>query len=346
MDYDFLIVGQGIAGSLLAWFLHRQGKRVLIIDTPDPSSASRIALGLINPVTGKRLVKSWRIDELLPFALGTYRQIEQVLGIEVFHQRVLSRIFSNPEDYQFFRIKMETGQLPSYISRQDRFPECFHHAGLEGVEISQVFYLDYPLLLGEMRNWFVSRNMLWSDQFQYSQLQVLKDKAHYAGLWFTKVIFCEGSHAVNNPFFPGLPFRLSKGQILTVKLSGVPEDKIWYKGVHLVPLGRGVFRVGSTYEWDFQDSLPTPEGREALIRKLQNAVRLPFEVLEHQAAIRPTVVDRRPLIGMHSKYACLGIFNGLGTKGASLAPFFGHIFAEALVYDRPSDWSLSPYRNT
>lgn len=322
MGVDYIIAGQGIAGSMLAWFLLKAGKKPLIIDGFSPLSASRVASGIINPVTGKRLVKSWRIDELLPAAKKTYHELESELGVKFFSEKIICRIFSNREDAQFFRQKKELGELPHYVKPLKTIPACFHDSSLGGVEITKAYHLDYPVLLTAMRKFFRQRGMLREEVLQHDRLVLKNEKVSYNEIEAAKIIFCEGSKAAENPCFSRLPFNLAKGEMLMVRMPGFPQHCIWHQGVFILPLGNSLFNVGATYEWNFPDELPSQKGRKELTDKLSRAVNLPFEIVAHQAAIRPTVADRRPLIGMHPDFPQLGIFNGLGTKGASLAPFF------------------------
>ena len=93
-----LIVGQGIAGTLLAWSLRRRGAKVHIADVALPGHSSRAAAGIINPVTGKRFVKSWRFDEFFPVAKNIYQQLEQELGITFWEERPTLRLLGTPEE--------------------------------------------------------------------------------------------------------------------------------------------------------------------------------------------------------------------------------------------------------
>jgi len=337
MSVDYILVGQGIAGSMLAWFLLKEGEKVLIVDEFNSNSASLVASGIINPVTGKRLVKSWRIDELLPFAKDTYRQLEKELGIHVFSEKTISRIFSNKEDSQIFCHKKELDELPDCVKPLNVIPSCFNNATLGGVEISVAYQLDYPVFLTAMKKFFLEGKMLLEEKLQFDKLELKNGIVSYKGIEASKIIFCEGNKARENPYFKWLPFNLAKGEVITVKMQGFPEEKIWHKAIFILPKGENMFRVGATYEWNFSDELPSEIRKKELAARLRKAVNLPFEILHHNAAIRPTVIDRRPLIGMHPYYDHLGVFNGLGTKGASLAPFFAHQFAMHLNKELPLD---------
>jgi len=344
MCVDYLIIGQGIAGSMLAWFLSKAGKNILIIDEFNPHSASQIASGIINPVTGKRLVKSWRIDELLPFAEKTYREIEKEFGIKILSEKTICRIFSNQEDFHFFRQKKELDELPENIKPLKKIPECFPDAALGGIEINGVFQLDYPVLLSAIRNHFLEKKLLREEKFQHEKIQLVKGKVIYDNIEAGKIIFCEGSNASGNPYLKWLPFNLAKGEALLVKMNGFPQDNIWHKGIFISPMGNNLFRIGSTYDWDFSDDKPSEQGKEELVSRLKKAVSLPFELTGHFAAIRPTVADRRPLIGLHPQFPGLATFNGLGTKGASLAPFFANQFSEFLLKGNPLDEEVNVRR--
>lgn len=339
--FDCILVGQGIAGSMLAWFLSEAGQKILLIDEFNSASASRVASGVINPVTGKRLVKSWRTDELIPFAKKTYNKLEAQLGIKVFSEASIHRIFSNKEDFQFFRQKKELDELPGCVLPLNEIPACFCEAQYGGIEIRGVYLVNYSLLLAAMRNRFRESGRLLEEKFHFKDLKVKGEQISYRNIEARRIIFCEGSAATENPYFSELPFNFAKGEVVTVSMPNFPQDKIWHKGIFIAPLGNALFRIGATYEWNFHHALPSEKGRAELEKKLSRAVNLPFKIIEHFAAIRPTVKDRRPLIGLHPVFQQIGIFNGMGTKGASLAPFFANHFSNYLLGKNALDAEVS-----
>ncbi len=344
MQTNYLIIGQGIAGSLLACFLIKAGKKVFVIDEERSSSASRIASGIINPVTGKRLVKSWRIEELLPFALNTYRNLEIEFQKSFITERKIYRIFSNREDAQFFRQKNETGELPKYVKPLEQIPDFFHASSLGGIIIEGAFQLKYGLLLSEIRKWLKMQSALKEEVFDFKELQLSTKKVEYKDVTAETLIFCEGNLVTRNPFFSWLPFNFVKGETITVDIPGFPQEQIWHKGIFIAPSENGLFKAGSTYDWEYDDEQPTETGKEKLSSRLQKAIKLPFEIKAHQAAIRPAVSDRRPLLGIHPHHPQLAIFNGLGTKGASLAPFFTKQFSDFLIHGKPLESEVTIQR--
>ena len=331
MSVDYIIVGQGIAGTMLSYFLIKKGKNVIVIDKYDPASSSHVAGGAINPVTGKRLVKSWRIEELLPVAIKSYGELERLLEIKVFKPVTIKKYFINIEDRQFYEEKMNDIEFQKWVQPIEDDDSIFKKCSLGGVLIHNTFQLDYSSLLNAFRKWLEKQDSIINERFDIEKIQINHRTVHYKDITADKIIFCEGYQASNNKYFDWLPFNLAKGEILTVKIPGIPEDSILKKGIFLLPLGNNLFKVGSTYNWDFKDGLPTEKGKEELISRLDKFLDLPYEVVGHKAAIRPTVKDRRPFIGMHPVHHSIGIFNGLGTKGASLAPFFANRFADCLI---------------
>jgi glycine oxidase len=183
--------------------------------------------------------------------------------------------------------------------------------------------LNIPLFLEASREYFKKHNLLVEEIFDHQQLVITDKNIVYKKTSADKLIFCEGYKALENPYFSGLPFKLTKGEVLTIKAPFLKQtEKVINKGVFILPVGDDVYKVGATYEWADLTELPTEKGKAELVDKLKKVLRIPFEIVNHQAGIRPTVNDRRPLIGLHPKHSALAVFNGLGTKGVMLAPYF------------------------
>ncbi len=145
-----------------------------------------------------------------------------------------------------------------------------------------------------------------------------------------RVIFCQGFAGRENPWFGCVPFDPAKGEILTIRVPGLAERRVFHCGIWLAPLGRELFRVGATYDRNHLDDCPTLSGREEILNQLAFFLRLPFRVQNHQAAVRPIVIGRHPIIGLHPQFPRLGYFNGLASKGSLQAPFIAEQFANFL----------------
>lgn len=336
---DFLIVGQGIAGTLLAHFLESEGQSVRVVDDGYQRSASRVAAGIINPVTGRRFIKSWRIDELAPFARQTYRRLEDLLGISVYHEKPLIRsIFSIGEENDWIA---RTGDPAYGAYLQDRAKLETYQAKIVAArdygEVLQAAQVNLTALIEAYRGRLRAGGQLVVGAFDFKGLVLSSGTAAYRGHHFRQVVFCEGIRANANPFFNYLPFKGDKGEVLIVRIPGARFEKILKHRVFIVPLEDDLYWIGATYVHQFVDDLPTAEGRETLEDRLRATLTIPFKVVEQRAAIRPTVKDRRPFLGCHPEFPQLAIFNGLGTKGTSLGPFWAHHLTQFLVNNAALD---------
>jgi len=343
----FLIVGQGIAGSLLAYVLMQSGKTVLVIDDHHRSSSSKAAAGIVNPITGRRYVKSWRVDDLLPVAKQMYQELETLLNIAIFHPRRILRTMSNAkEENDWLGRTAEPGYAP-YIADEaalGAYAKKTQSAFGYG-EVLRGGQVDLPLLIEHFRKYLVQSDALLEQQFNFDELEILPEGVRYRNFTAEKIIFCEGANVKQNPFFNYLPLEGNKGQSLIVRISGAGFEKILKQQVFIVPLAEpDLYWIGSTYERQYDDDQPTEQGFRYLQERLQQVLRIPFEVVEHMAAVRPTVSDRRPLLGLHPEFSQLGIFNGLGTKGASLGPFWAKHFVSFLLHDQPLDEAVDIQR--
>lgn len=334
-NVDYIITGCGIAGTVLAQTLLQQGKTVMIIDAPSLSTASKVAAGVYNPVVFKRLVKSWKADELLPVMHDFYRSAEQLLHERFYFEKQIVKLFTE-ENEKAFWLKKTGEDVGRYLSKtiHGDFLQDVVYSPLGAAEVIHAGNLDMMKFLEAFRNYFRKKDCLLEKTFDYAELSVLENSVSCKGITAAKIIFCEGYRAVENPYFKDLPFKLTKGEVLTIRLPEgvvIPESKVINKGVFILSLGNNTFKAGATYEWNDLTEQPTEKGKAELIDKLRKVIRVPFEVIAHEAGIRPTVSDRRPLLGFHPQHPSLAVFNGMGTKGVMLAPYFAKHFAEVLT---------------
>jgi glycine oxidase len=319
MPFPTVIVGAGLAGTTLAWHLHFAGVPLLLIDREPDTTASRIAAGLLTPITGQRLAKSWRLDEFFPVAERFYRKVEAITGSSFFHLRPMLRLFRTPREIEIFWAKKHSEFTGLVEAKAEVNPEevC---APLGGFTMTTAAQLDVPGYLDASREFFLKRG----------EYEVRDWQGHTVPPLSEQVIFCQGFQSIPNPWFAGVPFQAAQGEILTLRIPGYREPRILNHGIWLAPAADGLYRAGSTYSWDKLDSQPTPEGRAEIEAKLREFLMLPFEVVDHRAAVRPVILESRPRMGLHPQFPNLGFFNGLGSKGSLLAPFFAGQFAEFL----------------
>lgn len=333
MKTDILLIGQGLAGSLLAHFLEQAGHSVFVIGHQNERSASSVAAGLINPITGRRFVKSWQVDRLIPFARETYRTLERQLGIPIFHERNILRALGSPQEENDWLARSADPAFEAYILEQadlSRYAGRIQPAFGYG-EVQHSAQAEIGALVAAYRQYLEGKEAYREGAFDYQQLQVGTAGVVYQDITADTLVFCEGRWAKENPFFNYLPFHGDKGEVLIVRILGAGFEKILKQGIFIVPLADGRYWIGSNYVKNPAGDAPTAAGAQYLRTALESILQLPFEVLEHRAAIRPTVKDRRPFLGRHPEFPRLAIFNGLGTKGASLGPYWAQHLATHLT---------------
>jgi glycine/D-amino acid oxidase-like deaminating enzyme len=194
-----------------------------------------------------------------------------------------------------------------------------------------------PLLAGWRKKLKESSRLL-ETRLQFEDLVCNDGVVRYGDIEASKIIFCDGTAATENPWFRLLPFAPNKGEALIAEIPGLPTDHLFKKSMALVPqegLGKDIFWIGSNYSWSFDNAEPTKEFRTSTEKSLNEWLKIPFKILEHRCGIRPATLERRPFVGMHPQYSFAGIVNGLGAKGVSLAPYFAKQMADYLTKDKP-----------
>lgn len=335
---DYLIVGQGLAGSTLARLLLDRGRRLMVVDAGDPSGASRVAGGLVNPVTGMKLVKTREAEVFLPKARTFYRSWEREAGQKFYHDRTVWRLFRTEKEETVWQKKRETGELDPFVAE---LPETL---GLElreqrgGFVVREAAYLDTVALLDWFRGELRRRESLVEEVLNVADLHLEEGMVRWRDIRARRIIFCEGHTASQNPWFSWIPFRNAKGEVLTISGQELPEDLVLNRGKWLLPISPGRYRAGATYSWKDLDSKPTDAGREEILAGIRKIVPWEPKVEKHEAGIRPIVQDTYPVLGLHPAHSTLGIFNGLGSKGVLWAPHF----ADQLVSHLEDGGSLEP----
>ncbi len=323
---DYLIIGQGLAGTLLTHFALKSGKTVKILDKVEPHTPSQIAAGVVNPITGRRYVKSWEYEMLYPFAKDTYATLSQELDIPIFLQKnILRSLFSVKDENDFWGRATNIGYEKYVLDNADAEAYPTVTTAVQGYgELQHCGKVNIALLVRTYRQFLLKRGLLIDGKFNVNQLEVNQKFIQYQEIQARNVIFCEGAKAINNPYFNYLPFNFAKGEVLVIKIPNLDTNKLLKHRLFFIPLDKEIYWIGATYDRTFENEKPTQTGYNYIKEKLDELLTVPYEILEHKAAIRPTTTDRRPFLGRHPKFSNVYIFNGLGAKGASLGPYFAN----------------------
>ncbi len=291
-----------------------------------------MAAGLFNPITGKFLKKSWLAEKIFPYLFEFYSGVEKELSEKFFFPQSIYRPFETIEEQNDWMAKSETVQVKTFIKsifQNPQWPEQVHNP-FGGLLIDQSGYINVNAFLTAARNWFFRHNHFVESEFDFQKLNVSDSKIEYENFESDRILFCEGVSVKINPYFQWVPVRPMKGEVLGIVLEKTPKA-IYNRGVYIVPGFEDNYNVGATYGQPPFVNDVTKDGREELEEKLKGLLSIPYRVIDQRWGVRPTSPDRRPILGPHPHHKNVFIFNGLGTKGVSLAPYFSSLLAKHLA---------------
>ena len=318
---DYLVVGLGLAGISFCETLEKAGKTYHVI-SDNSQQSSLVAGGMYNPVILKRFTLAWKAKEQLDLAMPFYADLEQKLGVQLDHKlRVLRKFASIEEQNLWFEATDKPG-LEDFMStriQENQNPSLDAPYGFG--EVLHTGRIDTAVLLTSYAKYLEKKGTLQLSTFDFTHFNASSDHISYKTIKAKQIVFCEGYGLKNNPFFQYLPLNGTKGELLTIKAPDYKEENVIKSGVFTIPMGNNFYRVGATYKWKDKTNAPTEEAKSELLEKLKTFLKCDFEIVDHVAGIRPTVVDRRPLVGQHPKHKNLYVLNGFGSRGVMIAPY-------------------------
>ncbi len=324
---DYLIIGQGLVGTWLSYYVLQAGKTCMVVNDSHTAAASQVASGVINPVTGRRIVQTWMIETFLPFALNAYSDLGAQLNATIVREAPVVLIHPSLQMQESFEYRFENENVYLQKNNASDF-ETFMHAPFGTGQINQTVWIDLNLMIAGWRQQLINNAQYKDTKFDIADLQITNEGVTWNGIAAKRIIFCDGIGSMENPYFKMLPFAPNKGEALIVEIKDLPNQAIYKNNITIVPWKDQLFWVGSNYEWDFKDASPSEDFRKKMEDALTQLLKIPFRVVEHLAGIRPANQERRPFVGLHPSYPAIGICNGMGTKGCSLAPYFAYQFIE------------------
>jgi len=343
---DFLIIGQGLAGTVLSHKLHRKGFKIHVIENLVSNSASRIAAGVFNPVTYRKLKMAEFADFLIPEVFDYYAQVEKELDQKFFYPTSFLKLITDYEELNNWQIQSEIAANKPFMS-QEILSENFGDKILNPFGAGQVLQsglVKVGQFLDAWKSYLRSENLIQETIFNHDNLVCIDDGYEYENVWAKNIIFCEGVVVVNNPWFSWLPMQQFKGEVIEIYAPELELDRLLNRGVFVLPLGAGKFKVGATHDWRHVDEEITEEGRKELTDKLDKILNVNYEVVSHHAGLRPATRDRRPFIGEHPEMKNMFVLNGLGSKGVIMVPWLADVFIQGLEHnDWPRTFNITRY---
>ena len=316
---DYIIVGCGLAGVAFAEQLEKNNRSFIVI-SDESQNSSIVAAGLYNPVVLKRFTAVWNAQLQLDLVTAFYSNIESKLNIKLDYKNRLFRKFTSIEEQNDWFAAADKVTLQDFLSTDlvnfinSQIPNEYKFG-----EVLQSGYLDTALLVKSYKEYLQQNTKLYKETFKYEELQ-FSDGIKYKQFTAKNIVFAEGFGIHFNPYFKNIPLDGTKGELLIIKAPDLKCNEIVKSAVFLIPLGTDLYKVGATYNREDKSNIPTEEAKSELISELNKLVTSAYEIVNHNAGIRPTVRDRRPLLGSHPKFKNMYILNGLGTRGVMLAP--------------------------
>ena len=330
MKKSYLIIGAGLAGLTLAYQLKKRGQQVLLLDKGENHSSS-IAAGIVNPMVFRRMNKSWRLDDFLPFSETFYKELESLLEVSFYHPIPILRCFSSLQEKQWWLEKSAKREYEDYLHDfQDGNTEHpLLHCEFGMGKVKSAYWIDTSVFVENFQKFFLTNNELRQQEFHSGDL--FPAEARYEDKIYDGIIFCAGHAQKYLPYFHHLPIEQTKGHVMTIRTNELSETESLNRKCFVLPLGEKLFKVGATYEWNNPTLHATPDGLHDLQDKLSHLFKGSYELIKQDAGIRPTVKDRRPLLGQSDEYKHLYLFNGLGAKGYMMAPLLSLEMAELIL---------------
>ncbi len=319
---ETLLIGQGLAGSILSLALHERGQLHHIIDDPFLSASSRVAAGIVNPIVLKRLKPVQDADLFLPAAVQFYNRWGYLLKEEFYNRINIHHIFSSPGQVNDWLVKSELPKLSPYLGKV--IPNT-----------ATTILAPHGLGVVEHTAWLQTDNFLKAhlshhqSTMSYSEEEVLPQKLTDLAKEFRYVIICNGHLMRKLTPQTAEAFAPTRGEVMIVESEDLPQDVIYHGPVFILPLGHNRFKVGATYHWDLLQDTTTAGGLGQLKSEFEKIFNGGYKVVQHLAGVRPNIKDRKPLVGRITKniYA----FNGLGSRGVLMAPYLADIFLDHLL---------------
>lgn len=335
---DFLLVGAGLAGSVLAWEARKRGLRFHVVDQDRGADCSQWAAGICNPITGKRPTRTWLAATLFPYLHDFYAQAQAELGVQLFYPLPIYRPFASIAEQN--QGLAETESLAEFVGPNTLDETLAPHlkTGYGGWVTSHGGFVDVPLLLRHVHKTLTLENRLSVQTFDYAQVELLPEGIRWQNHEARYLIFAEGWRLSQNPWFGYLPISPYRGEIIEARLPLPPSQIVVRSGFYAPSPSvseTGLWRIGATYSRELPQPLTTEAGKQELLNKAEALLNTPIVVERHYAGIRPAVRDRRPLLGRHPQHPQLALFNGMGSKGVSQSPWLAAVILDHLFQNTP-----------
>ena len=318
---DFIIIGQGIAGTVLAYELLKRKKKILVIDKFQKNTSSRIALGIYNPLVLKWFTKSWMAELQLKVLVSFLNDFQKDFNVKINHQDNIYKMLDTNYVVNNWNEKQSSPNRKDFMSSKLQYLDGVQHPF--GTVLNSG-WVDTSLMLKTFRSHLIKNNLVIDEYFTSDDLKFEKKAIEYKNFSSKYIVFCEGSNVNTNPFFKNLKFKMTKGEIIHFKSSDLKLNNVTHSGIITIPISKDIYYSGATFNWDIKDLTPTETAKNEIIEKVKKMKSFSYTLIDQKVAIRPSTEDRRPIIGNHRKYKNVYLMNGLGSRGILLSPYLAN----------------------
>ncbi len=340
---DYLIIGGGMAGCNLTYNLLKNGRSVHLIDENSPHAASNIAAGIYNPLLPRHHKVAYQAEYIYPIIESYYLELEQYLGETIHFKQPIHYFIETQAEQNDWSAHAYNSHLSHWIEVHTSRSDYNFKANNGFLKIKHSGWADAKKMTAGIKAKLMEQGALTNEHFEYSELNISEAEINYKGIKAKHIVFCEGCDILNNTFNTNLALKPAKGEILIIKTE-LDIDFIAQQGVFMVPLGDQIYKVGSTFSWDTLDETPTEAGKKEIVTKLEKFFKGSYEIIDHYAGVRPSSGDRRPILGALKPYTNAFVFNGLGSKGVALVPYYSTLMTNHLINGIPLDKEISTER--
>ena len=369
---DFLIIGQGLAGSMLAFELINRGHTVMVLDNSHYGSSSYVAAGIINPITGHRLNLTTGFVDFFQRANAFYKDLEEVFSQEFIRSVEQVRLIKNKGQASYFDKRMQEPCYQDFLHTSDQ-QQLFSKPEYGCASIKQTSVVDTKSLLKEIQTWLKQQSAYQQIKIDYSRIDITDSGVGYSDICDASInnsdlnkielnnldfnnfdtnnsenhgrheinlnakylIFCEGYQAINNPWLKHLPFKLAKGEILSVKPNSIKQAMLSW-GSWLVPTNDGAFKLGANYDWNSTELEKTESVKQKLLDSLASHTNIKKpDLVNHEVGVRPTTIDRQAFVGPIKALKNTYCFNGFGSKGCLTIPTHVDLLCDHILNGSP-----------
>ncbi|MEM7162779.1 MAG: FAD-binding oxidoreductase [Bacteroidota bacterium] len=337
-EVDLIIVGQGLAGSILALEAISRNYSIKVIENNHKRTASFAAIGMHNPLIIKRLRKSWRAKEFIENAITFYDKAASILGNQYRKNIDIYRPFSQKSEEDAWIEKMSLEAWKDYIdTKKTSLKTMSESVGL----VKMGGWLAVHEFILDTEKHLQAKSLHIQEEFDHGQVDISANSCSYKNIHSKHLVFCEGYQMSKNPFFNYLPMEEVKGEVILIEDKNLNLEHAIKGPFYLVPVGKNRYKAGATFDWKSLDESTTDKAKEQIIEAVRPFLSNGFKVIGQKGGVRPTVKDRRPLVGTHSKYHNLHILNGLGTRGVTLGPYFSSQLLDAIFENKTIDFEAN-----